>query len=241
MIRLGVNVDHVATLRQARRTVEPDPVVAAAVAEVAGADGITVHLREDRRHVQDRDLEVLRKTVRTSLNLEMACDEAVLAVALRVRPDQSTLVPERREEVTTEGGLDVAADPARVRLVVEALRGGGIRPALFIDPDARQVEAAAAAGAAAVELHTGAYANARGAAREAERRRLFEAAGRAVAAGLAVHAGHGLDYWNLKPLLSLPSLEEVNIGHAIVARAVYIGMGEAVREMRRILDGPVTP
>jgi len=235
VIRLGVNVDHVATVRQARRTVEPDPVVAAAMAELGGADGITVHLREDRRHVQDRDLEILRRTVRTSLNLEMACADEILSIAVRVRPDQATLVPERREEVTTEGGLDAAADVARVRRFVEALRAAGIRPALFIDPESRQVEAAAAAGAAAVEFHTGAYANARGEAREAERRRLFDAAGRAVAAGLAVHAGHGLDYWNVRPLIPMPSLEEVNIGHAIVARAVYVGMDRAVREMRQAL------
>lgn len=232
-----MNVDHVATLRQARRAAEPDPVVAASLAEAAGADSITVHLREDRRHVQDRDVENLRRTVRTALNLEMAAAAGIIEIARRLRPDQATLVPERREELTTEGGLDVAGDLARVRDAVAALCDAGIRPALFIDPEAAQVEAARAAGAAAVEFHTGAYAGACGAAREAERLRLFAAAERAVAAGLAVHAGHGLDDRNLRPLLSMPRLEEVNIGHSIVARAVYVGIGEAVREMRRVLDG----
>ncbi|MBI4575483.1 MAG: pyridoxine 5'-phosphate synthase [Planctomycetes bacterium] len=235
-IRLGVNVDHVATVRQARRTVEPDPVVAAALAELAGADAITVHLREDRRHVQDRDVRLLRQTVRTALNLELARDPGVLAVARQLRPEQVTFVPERREEVTTEGGLDVTADEQGLSAVLGPFRELGVRSALFIDPASAQVRAARRVGADAVELHTGAYANARGRDEAARRLEDLRAAARlAHEEGLAVHAGHGLDYWNIHAVRDLPALEEVHIGHAIVARAVLVGMERAVREMRALL------
>lgn len=236
--RLQVNIDHVATVRQARRTVEPDPVHAAALAELGGADGITVHLREDRRHIQDRDVELLRQTVRTRLNLEMACTAEMIDVACRVRPDEVTLVPERREELTTEGGLDVVGHEAHVRDTVARLREGGLHVSLFIDPAAAQVEASARVGADAVELHTGRYAEACLARRNADRetlQALATAARAARGAGLVVHAGHGLDYWNTAPVASIEGIEELNIGHAIVSRAVLVGMRDAVSEMARIL------
>ena len=236
-IRLGVNVDHVATVRQARRAREPDPVTAAAVAELAGADQITVHLREDRRHIQDRDLRVLRETVRTQLNLELAAEDEVVGIALEVRPEHATFVPERREEVTTEGGLDVRGGLARLRDVTARLQEAGIGVAMFIDPDPDQIEASAAAGARAVEIHTGAYANASTdaevAAQLEAQRRAFQLA---AEAGLAVHAGHGLDYWNVSAICALPGLEEVNIGHSIIARAMIVGLDRAVREMKALLD-----
>ncbi len=237
MIKLGVNVDHVATVRQARRTVEPDPVAAAALAELAGADSITAHLREDRRHMQDRDLELLRSTVRTFLNLEMAAAEPIVAFAEHLLPDQATLVPEKREEVTTEGGLDVVGGRDRLRAVVERLQARGVRVSLFIDPEPAQIDAAAEVGAGFVEFHTGAYADARtetdvDAALEA----LLAGARRACEAGLRVNAGHGLTYWNVGPVVALAGLEELNIGHSIVSRAVLVGMERAVREMRDAID-----
>lgn len=238
MPRLGVNIDHVATIRQARRTVEPDPVWAAALAELGGADGITIHLREDRRHIQDRDLRLLRQTVRVKLNLEMAAAEEITAIALDVKPDQCTLVPERREEVTTEGGLDVLAHRERVRRCIEQLRGAGIEVSLFVDPDAAQIEAAQELGAQAVELHTGRYADA---ATEAERKEelcaLIAAANVAHREGLLLHMGHGLTYRNVVPVARIAGVCELNIGHSIVSRAVLVGMERAVREMKALVSG----
>jgi pyridoxine 5-phosphate synthase len=234
MALLGVNIDHVATVRQARRTYEPDPVWAAALAELGGADGITLHLREDRRHIQDRDLEVLRKTVSVKLNLELAAVGAMLDVAERVRPDQVTLVPERREEITTEGGLDVAGNAAAVSAAVRRLQSAGIEVSLFIDPDPAQVEASLQAGATAVELHTGSYAN-QGRARAAELDRLRIAAAATLRQGLTLHAGHGLNYHNVQPVAALPGMRELNIGHSIVARAVMVGFERAVREMKDLI------
>jgi pyridoxine 5-phosphate synthase len=231
--RLGVNIDHVATLRQARGGREPDPVRATVLAELGGADGITVHLREDRRHIQDRDLRLLRETVTTRLNMELSIDPAIVAIALEVRPDQVTFVPERREEVTTEGGLDVVGQRSRVAGAVARCRDAGLDVSLFIDPEIRQVEAAAALGVAAVELHTGRYADAAGAA---DRAREFDALVRAGAAtkalGLALHAGHGLNYLNVGPVARIDGMAELNIGHSIVSRAIFEGMERAVREMK---------
>jgi pyridoxine 5-phosphate synthase len=237
-VRLGVNVDHVATLRQARGVDYPDPVEAALIAEAAGADGITVHLREDRRHIQDRDVEALRRRLRVPLNLEMALAGSVVDFALRVRPPHVCLVPERREELTTEGGLDVAGHAARVRDGVGQLGAAGIRVSLFIDPDPAQIAAAVAAGAPAVELHTGDYANARDEATLGrELQRLRAAAVAAARHGLEVHAGHGLTVANVAPIAAMPEVVELNIGHSIVARAVVIGMAAAVREMKAALAG----
>jgi pyridoxine 5-phosphate synthase len=237
MATLGVNIDHVATVRQARRTVEPDPVWAAAAAELGGADAITVHLREDRRHIQDRDLEVLRETVQVKLNLESAITPAMTAIACRVRPDQVTLVPENRAEVTTEGGLDVVGNRAAVATAVEQLREAGIVVSLFIDPDPAQIEASADLGVAAIELHTGSYANA---SADADRDREMQALARAATltrqAGLTLNAGHGLTYRNVVPVATLDGMHELNIGHSIVARAVFVGMTEAVREMKRLIS-----
>lgn len=229
--RLGVNVDHVATLRQARRGDSPDPVAAAVLALQAGANGITVHLREDRRHVQERDVRALR-TLAPHLNLELAAATDVVAVALDVAPQACCLVPERREEVTTEGGLDCTADPDRIALVIEQLSRAGSRVSLFIDPDVKQLQAAKEVGAACVELHTGAYASARGATRVEvlAKLRMAVVAGREL--GLEVHAGHGLDYVNVGAVAAIPQVAELNIGHAIVARAVMVGMERAVAEMR---------
>jgi pyridoxine 5-phosphate synthase len=235
-LRLGVNVDHVATLRQARGVDYPDPVEAALVAEAAGADGITVHLREDRRHIQERDVEELRRRLRIKLNLEMAVTEAMVHFALGMRPDDVCFVPERREELTTEGGLDVAAHVARVTAAAARLAAGGIRVSLFIDPESAQVAASRRGGVHAVELHTGDYANARdGAERGRELDRLRAAAAEAARLGLEVHAGHGLTVANVRPVAAIPEIVELNIGHAIVARAVVVGMAAAVREMRAAL------
>lgn len=234
-LRLGVNVDHVATVRQARRGRVPDPVEAARAVEEAGADSIVCHLREDRRHIQDDDVARLRRAVRTRLNLEMSLAPDVVAAALRIRPPQVTLVPERRRELTTEGGLDVAAAPERVRRAVERFRARGIEVSLFIDPDPRQVAAAVRAGAPVVELHTGAYAHAAGRARRRELARLREAAREARAAGLVVAAGHGLDLENVGPVARLPEIEELNIGFSIVARAIFVGLPRAVREMKEAM------
>ncbi|WP_419166882.1 pyridoxine 5'-phosphate synthase [Candidatus Palauibacter sp.] len=230
--RLCVNIDHVATVRQARGTDEPDPVRAAVLAELGGANGITVHLREDRRHIQDRDVELLLSTVRTFVNLELAAEEEVLALAERREPGQATLVPEKREELTTEGGLDLSADPARIRAAVARLRDAGIRTSLFIDPDPAAVDASAELGADAVELHTGEYANAPDQeSADHELARLEDAATRAAAVGLGVHAGHGLTYENVRPVAAIEECEELNIGHSIVSRSVLVGMERAVLEM----------
>jgi pyridoxine 5-phosphate synthase len=238
MVRLYVNVDHVATLRQQRGTRYPDPVAAATLCELAGADGITVHLREDRRHIQDRDVRLLRETVRGILNLEMAATEEMLAVARSLKPDLCTLVPEKRQERTTEGGLAVARGGA-VERVAHALAESGIGVSLFIDPEPAVVEAAAQLGGiGTVELHTGDYclAPARGAEVARQLQRLEMAARAAADAGLRLGAGHGLDYANLAPVVALPGLEELNIGHGIVSRAVLIGMPAAVQELRAIID-----
>jgi len=235
-IMLGVNIDHVATLRQARGGRAPDPLLAALVAEQWGADGITLHLREDRRHIQDRDVAAMRSALQTRMNLESAATAEMLAIALRVQPQDVCLVPERRTEVTTEGGLDVAGQQDAIAEACARLAAGGIRVSLFIDPDDSQVDAAARAGAAVVELHTGAYAEAQGPERGRELARLAAAAKRAAAAGLVVNAGHGLDYHNVQPVAALPELAELNIGHAIVARAVMSGLGPAVAEMKRLMQ-----
>jgi pyridoxine 5-phosphate synthase len=230
--RLGVNIDHVATVRQARRAPEPDPVHAAVLAELGGAGGITVHLRGDRRHIQDRDVEVLRQAVRTRLNLEMAAVPDMVRVALTVKPDQVTLVPERREELTTEGGLDVALCGTQIRPTVKGLREAGLEVSIFVDPDLEQVKEAHRIDAQAVELNTAAWADARDArGREAALRRITDAARLGRKLGLAVHAGHGLTYANVAPVAALPELLELNIGHSIVSRAVLVGMERAVREM----------
>ncbi len=236
-MRLYVNIDHVATVRQARRTDEPDPVRAAVLAELGGADGITVHLREDRRHVQDRDVRLLLETSRTGVNLELAAASEVLELAVEWRPMQATLVPERREEVTTEGGLALGSDAARQYVAAAARRllDAGIRTSLFIDPDPDALRASAGMGVEAVELHTGEYANARGAERAEQLGRLARAAALGRSLGLAVHAGHGLTYENVTPVAAVPEIEELNIGHSIVSRAVFTGMESAVREMADIL------
>jgi pyridoxine 5-phosphate synthase len=232
--RLYINIDHVATLRQARRGQEPDPVTAALACEGAGADGITAHLREDRRHVQDDDVERLAREVRTVLNLEMACTKEMVALALRLRPHQVTLVPEKREEITTEGGLDVTREPGPLRDALARMGDAGIRTSLFIDPDARMIEASATLGAHAVELHTGTYAH--HPASDSPIAALREGARLAASHGLAVHAGHGLTVGNVGPVAAIPECEELNIGHHVVSRAVFVGIVEAVRELRRAMD-----
>jgi pyridoxine 5-phosphate synthase len=235
--RLGVNVDHVATLRQSRRTAYPDPVAAALLAELAGADQITIHLREDRRHIQERDLQIMRRTVATRLNLEMAATQEMVKIAYEVKPDMATLVPERREELTTEGGLDVVGGRDAVRRTVKTLRDAEIEVSLFIDPDLDQVKAAHRAEAQVVEFHTGRYCDARLAAdRRRELSRLVDACKAAAKLGLAVAAGHGLSYQNVIPVASIPEVEELNIGHAIVAHAVLVGFERAVREMKALLE-----
>ncbi len=238
MPRLGVNIDHVATIRQARRTVEPDPVWAAVLAELGGADVITIHLREDRRHIQDRDLRVLRETVRVKLNLEMAATDEMARIACEVRPDQVTLVPEKREEVTTEGGLDVITHRDRVKRCIAQLHQQNIEVSLFIDPNREQVEASRDLGAEAVELHTGGYADAPDAkSRQKELHHLIAAGATAVQADLLLHMGHGLTYINVTDVATIPNVCELNIGHSIVARAVLVGMEQAVREMKRLVLG----
>jgi pyridoxine 5-phosphate synthase len=234
-VRLYINIDHAATLRQARRTDEPDPVRLAVLAELAGADGITVHLREDRRHIQDRDVVLLLRTARTAVNLELAATDEMVRLAADLHPHQATLVPELREEITTEGGLDCVRGQGRIRDAVAGLRAAGIRTSLFVDPDTSAVEAAAALGPDAVELHTGRYADHW---REPDTclEELRRAAARARAAGLAVHAGHGLTYENVGRVAALADVEELNIGHSVLSRAVFTGIGEAVREMRQRID-----
>ena len=235
-ILLGVNIDHVATLRQARGTRYPDPVQAAITAEQAGADSVTLHLREDRRHIQERDVVMLREILQTRMNLEMAVTDEMLTIAEHVRPQDCCLVPERREELTTEGGLDVAGQVMRVQEACARLAAAGIRVSLFIDADPAQVTAAAAAGAPCIEIHTGHYADAAdGDARHAELARIIEAVRTAMDAGLRVHAGHGLHYHNVKAIAALPAIRELNIGHAIVARALFSGLAKAVIEMKRLM------
>jgi pyridoxine 5-phosphate synthase len=236
-VRLYVNIDHVATVRQARGTDEPDPVRAAVLCELGGADGITVHLREDRRHIQDRDVELLMRTARTVINLELAAASDVLALAEEWRPHQATLVPERREEVTTEGGIELHSEAARrwIGEAVRRLKETGIRSSLFIDPDADAVRASRELGADAVELHTGEYANTRGAARQEQLTRLRRAAALGRSVGLAVHAGHGLTYENVTPVAAIEEIEELNIGHSIVSRALFTGLERATREMAEIV------
>lgn len=232
MIGLCVNVDHIATIRQARRAQEPDPAQAAMLAELAGASGITVHLREDRRHIQDRDVELLRRLVKTKLNLEMAVTEEMLQIALALKPEMTTLVPERREELTTEGGLDVHGHVDEVGRAVRRLREGGIAVSLFVDPEHHQVAAAARAGADFVELHTGSYAEVKERkAQEAELTRLIQSATAGRGLGLRINAGHGLDYRNVGAIAAIPEVEELSIGHSIIARAVIVGLERAVCEM----------
>ena len=238
MAELGVNIDHVATVRQARRTYEPDPVWAAAEAELGGADQITVHLREDRRHIQDRDIEILLRTVQTRVNLELAIASDVVKFAVKHKPQCCCLVPEKREEVTTEGGLDVAGQLARVKETVKRLSGAGIIVSLFIDADGPQIEAAAKTGAPFIEIHTGRYANAPGVgAVEKALEETRDGARQALGLGLRVNAGHGLNYRNVVPVARIPKIEELNIGHSIIARAVFVGLRQAVREMKELIRG----
>lgn len=235
-IHLGVNIDHVATLRQARGTRYPDPVQAALEVEQAGADSVTLHLREDRRHIQPRDVEILKDVLLTRMNLEMAVTDDMLAVAERIRPADACLVPERREELTTEGGLDVRAQPSRINDACVRLAAAGVRVSLFIDADPAQIEAAAACGAPCIEIHTGHYADLpAGPRRDAEFKRIVQAIETGVRCGLIVHAGHGLNYQNVLPIAALPAIRELNIGHAIVARAVFTGLQAAVREMKSLM------
>jgi len=234
-VALGVNIDHVATLRQARRARYPDPLYAALLAEESGADSITLHLREDRRHIQDRDVTAMRAALQTRMNLEMAVTDEMTRIALKVLPEDCCLVPESRQEVTTEGGLNVLSQSARVADAVTTLGGAGIRVSLFIDPDPEQIEAAQRAGAPVIELHTGAYADSTGAARAREFERLCAAAKFASRLGLIVNAGHGLNYHNVQPIAAIAEIVELNIGHAIVARAIVDGLGKAVRDMKELM------
>ena len=234
-MRLAVNIDHIATIRQARKAREPEPVAAALIAEQAGAQGITVHLRGDRRHIQTRDVELLRQTVATKLNIELAATSEMAAIACSVRPDQVTLVPERPRELTTEGGLDVLAEPAAIADFVRQMRDAGIRVSIFLNPDDEQVRAAKASGAEAIEINTGVYADARPNAAPAELERISRAAALGAREGLEVLAGHGLNYVNVVPIVGIPQIVELNIGHSIVARAALVGMDRAVRDMVALL------
>ena len=237
MIELGVNIDHIATVRQARRTVEPDPVWAAVLAELGGANGITIHIREDRRHIQDRDVHMLRETVKCKLNLEMACAEEIVKIASKIRPDQITLVPERREEITTEGGLDVVGQLETIKKIVKRLQDREIVVSLFLDPDLKQIESSLKTGCDAVELHTGCYALAETAKkRNTELHRLQTASKVIHTSGVRLHAGHGLTYNNVLPVASIPNMLELNIGHSIIGRSLMVGMKEAVTEMKRLLN-----
>jgi pyridoxine 5-phosphate synthase len=237
MVELGVNIDHIATVRQARKTYEPDPVWASVLCELGGADCITVHLREDRRHIQDRDVRLLRETVTVKLNLEMACHPAIVEIARAVKPDQVTLVPERREEVTTEGGLDLLSNRQNVERTVKALQDTGMQVSLFLDPNPKQLIAATEYRVQAIELHTGSYALAKGLDRQSELVKLIEAGRLIRANGIRLHAGHGLNYQNVQAVAAIPDMRELNIGHAIVSRAVMIGMERAVREMKDLIEG----
>jgi len=236
MVELGVNIDHVATVRQARRTYEPDPVWAAAEAELGGADGITVHLREDRRHINDRDVQLLRQTVHVKLNLEMSLTPEIVEIAVGVKPEQATLVPERREEVTTEGGLDLAGSAKAAGDAVKRLHDRGVVVSAFLDPSRPQIELAHRLGFDAVELHTGAYANAGGAQQQECLKALHEAGEFIRQRGMRLHAGHGLNYRNVIALASMPGMRELNIGHAILSRAIFVGLRSAVAEMKAILE-----
>lgn len=236
MIELGVNIDHIATVRQARKTVEPDPVWAAALAELGGADGITVHLREDRRHIQDRDVRILHETVRAKLNLEMACNDEIVDIACQIIPNQATLVPEKRQEVTTEGGLNILADKSRVEKTIRRLQEQGIFVSLFLDPDPIQIETAHELGANAVELHTGTYSlQTDKIALEKELEQLRTAGKMISDFGMRLHAGHGLTYHNVLPIAAIPQMFELNIGHSIISRALYVGLKEAVAEMKKLI------
>jgi pyridoxine 5-phosphate synthase len=235
MVKLGVNVDHVATVREARKTYEPDPVSAAVAAEMAGADQITAHLREDRRHIQNRDIRLIREVVKTALNLEMAATTEMQEIALALKPDSACVVPEKREEVTTEGGLDLAGAPGTMAELVATLKDADILVTAFIDPALAQIQQAARLGFDAIEIHTGAYANAPTPARAAEIDKIREAADAAHSLGLRVHAGHGLNYHNTAAVVEVPHIEELNIGHAIIARAVFVGMERAVRDMLKVM------
>ena len=239
MPRLGVNIDHVATVREARRIDYPDPVAAAALAELAGAACIVVHLREDRRHIKDRDLQILRETVKTALNMEMAATEEMIRIASQIKPDISTLVPEKREELTTEGGLDVVGNRTRVEKAVKALKGGGIQVSLFIDPTADQIQTSRDVGADAIEIHTGMYCEAKTPQEvNEEYTKVIAAAGQAHGLGLEVKAGHGLNYFNVGKIADIPEIVELSIGHSIVARAVLVGMEQAVRDMIALIQRP---
>ncbi|MCP3673250.1 MAG: pyridoxine 5'-phosphate synthase [Gammaproteobacteria bacterium] len=234
-ILLGVNIDHVATLRQARGTIYPEPVQAALIVEQAGADSITIHIREDRRHINDRDVDLIRQTLQTKLNLEMAVTDEMLAIARKTAPDFSCLVPEKREELTTEGGLDVAGNLSKITDAVQSLNEAAIKVSLFIDADPKQIEAAAASGAEMIELHTGYYADTSGAEQTRELTRICIAASQADKLGMQVNAGHGLHYHNVQPIASIPEIVELNIGHAIIARALFSGLPLAVSEMKQLM------
>ncbi|MGE4497292.1 MAG: pyridoxine 5'-phosphate synthase [Deferribacterales bacterium] len=236
MVKLGVNIDHVATVRQARRGHEPDPVQAAVLAELGGADGITVHLREDRRHINERDVMLLRETINIPLNLEMACSEEIIEIALAVQPETCTLVPEKREELTTEGGLDVIGNYDTLKYTVEKLMNAGIAVSIFIDPDNRQIAKAFETGAKYIELHTGSYAEAKGMQKRGELTKLSTAADFALETGFIVNAGHGLNYKNVGEVVSLRGMHEVNIGHSIIARSIFTGLTQAVKDMREAID-----
>ncbi|HOK40081.1 MAG TPA: pyridoxine 5'-phosphate synthase [bacterium] len=234
-IKLGVNIDHIATLREARKGTEPEPIFAAGIALNNGADGITIHLREDRRHIQDRDLELLRKVVDKQLNLEMALSDEIINIALKIKPDQVTLVPERREEVTTEGGLDLIKFKDKIKEVTALFQKNGIVVSYFIEPDFKQVEMAKTLNGNCIELHTGKYANTKGIAQKEEYKKLYEAAESGNKLGLIINAGHGLNYHNIEPICKLPKLNELNIGHSIISRAIFSGLANAVFEMKRLI------
>ncbi|PLX69668.1 MAG: pyridoxine 5'-phosphate synthase [Denitrovibrio sp.] len=235
MVKLGVNIDHVATVRQARLATEPDPIHAAVLAELGGADQITVHLREDRRHINDRDVRILRETIKTKLNLEMACTNEMVQIALEIKPDMVTLVPEKREELTTEGGLDVVNNFDHVAKAVKALNEAGIFVSLFIDPEYSQIEATKKTGAEAVEIHTGAYADTTGAEQRSELVRIISASEKTRELGLVLNSGHGLNYRNTAEIVAIPGMNEVNIGHSIIGRAIFVGLERAVSEMKELI------
>ena len=237
MMRLGVNIDHVATLREARKINHPDPIKAAAIAEEAGADAIVVHLREDRRHIKDEDVRILKKSVKTKLNLEMSINKGIVEIAKDIKPDQSTLVPEKREELTTEGGLDVVSNFDKIKKVIDDFKKDGIIVSLFIDPDIKQIKAAGDTEAKAVEIHTGEYANAKDENQKREYLDKIKAAAKLASEyGLDVFAGHGLNYENVKEIAQIPQIEELNIGHSIISRAIFIGLGAAIREMKELIE-----
>ncbi len=238
MASLGVNIDHIANVRQARQTVEPDPVTMALLAELGGADGITAHLREDRRHIQDRDLRLLKETVRSRLNLEMAATPEMVQIALEVSPDMVTLVPEKREEITTEGGLAISSSKLHLKEIIQKLKSAGIPVSLFVDPITEELEASSMIGATWVELHTGNYAEAKWSAQPLELAKIQEGTAKARSLGLRVNAGHGLTYQNVEPIASINGIEELNIGHTIIARSIAVGLKEAVREMKNLIQRP---